>query len=97
MIAPHLDSSLVNLYKPENKSQLKLLIDPNSIRMNSFLINTIKPVSFYSNMLSFGASNKINFSLLKLLFELDGDLLKTMTICDFNVSHYNPQDQEIKL
>ena len=39
MIAPYLAFSLVNLFEPENTSKLKLLKDPNSIRMNHFLIN----------------------------------------------------------
>ena len=36
MIARYLASSLVNLFKPENKSQFKLIKDRNSIRMNEF-------------------------------------------------------------
>ena len=38
MIAPYLPSSLVNLFKPENTSKIKLIKDPNSIRRNDFLI-----------------------------------------------------------
>ena len=53
MIAPSLASSLVNLRKPENKSQFRLLKDRNSIRMNDFLINTRKPVLLYSITLTF--------------------------------------------
>ena len=53
VIAPYLASSLVYLLKPENKSQFKLLKDPNSIRMKDFLINSGIPVTLYSNMLSF--------------------------------------------
>ena len=34
MTAPYLATSLVTLFKPENKSQFKLIKDPNSIRMN---------------------------------------------------------------
>ena len=61
--------------------------DPNSIRMNDFLIVGGIPVSLYSNMLTFRDSNKS--------FQLDGDLLKTMTQNDFNVSHSHPQDQKL--
>ena len=32
MIAPYLASSLVNLFKPENKSQFRLIIDLNKLR-----------------------------------------------------------------
>ena len=55
--------------------------------MNDFLIVGGIPVSFYSNMLTFRDSNKS--------FKLDGDLLETMTIYDFNVNHANPQDQKL--
>ena len=87
MIAPYLASSLVNLFKPENKSQFKLIKDQNSIRMNNFLINAGIPVNLYSNILTFRDSNKY--------FELDGDLLETITNYDFNVNHANPQDQKL--
>ena len=51
MLAPYLASSLVNLFKPENKTQFKLLKDPNSIRVNDFSIYTSIPVTLYCNML----------------------------------------------
>ena len=66
LIAPYLASSLVNLFKPENKSQFRFKKDVNSIKMNEFLINGGIPVSLYSNMLNFRDSNKS--------FILDGDL-----------------------
>ena len=87
MIAPYLASSLVNLIKPENKSQFKLIKDQNSLRMNDFLINGGIPVSLCSNMLTFRDSKKS--------FILDGDLLETMTNYDFNVNHANPQGQKL--
>ena len=39
MIAPYLASSLVNLFKPENKSQFRLRKDPNSNKLNDFLLH----------------------------------------------------------
>ena len=39
LIAPYLASSLVNVCKPENKSQFRLKKDLNSTKMNDFLIN----------------------------------------------------------
>ena len=87
MIVPYLAPSLVNLFKPENKSQYKLIKDRNSIRVNDFLINGGIPVSLYSNKLTFRDSNKS--------FKLDGDLLETMTNYDLNVNHANPQDQKL--
>ena len=87
MITPYIASSLVNLFKPENKSQFRQIKDQNSIRMKDFLINGGIPVSLYSNMLTFRDSNKS--------FKLDGDLLETITNYDFNVDHSNPQDQKL--
>ena len=87
MIAPNLASSLVILYKTENKSQFKLKQGHKSIRMNDFLINRGIPVTLYSERLTFRDSNKS--------FKLNGDLLERMTIYDFNVSHSNPQDQKL--
>ena len=55
--------------------------------MNDFLINGVIPVSLCSNMLTFRDSNKS--------FKLGGDLLETMKINDFDVSHSNPQDQKL--
>ena len=87
MIAPYLASSLVNLFKPENKSQFKLVKDQISVRINEFLINGGIPVSLYSNMLTFRDSNKS--------FKLDGYLLETMTNYDFKVNHAIPPDQKL--
>ena len=86
LIAPYLASFSVVVFKPENKSQLNILKDPKSIRMNDFLINTSISVSLFSNMLVFRDTNNS--------FKLDGDLLKTMTNYDISVSHLNPQDQK---
>ena len=87
MITAYLASSLVNLFKPENRSQLGLKKDLNSPKMNDFPKNGGIPVSFYSNMTTFRDSNKS--------FELDGDLLETITIYDFNVDHSNQQDRKL--
>ena len=87
MIAPYLASSLVNLFKPENKSQFRIKEDPNSTEMNDFLINEDIPVTLFSNMLVFRDSNKS--------FKLDGDLLETMTNYDFNVDHSKEQDRKL--
>ena len=87
MIARVLDSHLVSLFKPENKSQPKIIKDHNSIRKNDFLINGGIPVTLYSNILTLRDINKS--------FKLDGDLLQTMTNYDFNVIHSNLQDQKL--
>ena len=87
LIAPFLASSLVNLFKPENKSQFRLKKDLNSTKMNDFKINDGIPVTLVSNMLIFRDSNKS--------FKLEGDLLETMTNYDFNVDHSNQQDRKL--
>ena len=55
--------------------------------MNDFSINEGIPVTIFSNMLFFRDSNKS--------FNLDGDLLETITNYDFNVSHSDPKDQKL--
>ena len=87
LISPYLASSLVNLFKPENKSQFRLKKDLNSTKMNDFLINEGIPVTLFSNMLLFRDSNKS--------FKLYGDLLEAITNYGFNVSHSNPKDQKL--
>ena len=51
-IAPYLASSLVNPFKPENKSQFRLRKDHNSTKINDFLIHGHIPVSLHSNMIT---------------------------------------------
>ena len=87
LIAPTLASSLVNLFKPENKSQFRLKKDLNSTKMNDFMINGGIPVTLVSNMLIFRDSNKS--------FKLDGDSLESITNYDFNVDHSNHQDRKM--
>ena len=89
MIAPYLASSLVNLFKPENKSQFRLKKDLNSTKMNDFLINGGIPVTLFSNMIIFRDTNK-SFKL----FKLEGDLFEAITNYDFNVDHSNQQDRK---
>ena len=87
MIAHTLASSLVNLFKPEKKSQFRFKKDLNSTGMKDFLINGGKPVSICDNMLTFRDSNRS--------FKLDADLLETMTKNDFSASTSNPQDRKL--
>ena len=87
MITSFLASSLVSLFKPENKSQFRLKKDLNSTKLNDFLINKGIPVTLVSNLLIFRDSNKS--------FKLEGDLLETITNYDFNVDHSNQQDRKL--
>ena len=87
MITTYLASSLVNLFKPENKSQFRFKKDLNSTKMKDFLINKGIPVTLVSNLLIFRDSNES--------FKLEGDLLETITNYDFNVDHSNQQDPKL--
>ena len=87
LIAPYLTTSLVEVFKKDNKSQFRLRKDPNSNKLNDFLIHGIIPVTIFSNMIVFRDSNKS--------FKLEGDLLKVITNYKFNVGHSNQQDRKI--
>ena len=87
MIAPYLTTSLVEVFKKDNKSQFRLRNDPNSTKLSDFLIHGTIPVTIFSNMIGFRDSNKS--------FRLEGDLLKVLTNYKFNVDHSNPQDKKL--
>ena len=87
MIAPYLTTSLVEVFKKDNRSQFRLRKDPNSTKLNDFLIHRTIPVTIFSNMIVFRDSNKS--------FRLEGDLLKVVTNHKFNVDHSNPQDKKL--
>ena len=88
LIAPYLTTSLVEVFKKDNKSQFRLGKDPNSTKMNDFLIHGTIPVTIFSNMITFRDSNKT--------FRLEGDLLKVKTNYKFNADHSSPQDKKLK-
>ena len=87
MIAPYLTTSLVEVFKKDSKSQFRLRKDPNSSKMNNFLIHGNIPVTIFSNMITFRDSTKT--------FRLEGDLLKVITNYKFNVDHSSPQDKKL--
>ena len=87
LIASYLASSLINLFKSENKSQFRLGKDTNSIKLNDFLIHGNIPVTLFSNMISFRDTNRS--------FRLEGDLLKLITNYKLNADHSSPQDKKL--
>ena len=87
LIAPYLTTSLVEVFKKDNKSQFRLRKDPNSTKMNDFLIHGTVPVTIFSNMIVFRDSNKS--------LRLEGDLLKVITNYKFNVDHSSQQDKRL--
>ena len=86
IIAPYLASSLVNLFKLENKSQFRLRKDHNSTKINNFLIHRGIPVTLFSDMITFRDTNKS--------FKLEGDLSRPITNYKFNADHSSPQDKK---
>ena len=87
MIASYLALPLVEVFRKDNKSQFRIRKDPNSTKLNDFLIHGSIPITIFSNMITFRDSNKS--------FRLEGDLLKVITNYKFNVDHSNPQDKKI--
>ena len=87
MIASYLISSLVEVFKKDNKSQFRLRKDPDSTKLNDFLIHGKIPLTIFSNMINFRDTDKT--------FRLEGDLLKVITNHKFNVDHSNQQDRKI--
>ena len=87
MIAPYLTTSLVEVFKKDNKSQFRLRKDPNSTKLIDFLVHGNIPVTIFSNMITFRDSNKT--------FRLEGDLLKVITNSKFNVDHSSPQGKKL--
>ena len=87
MLAPYLASSLVEVFKKDNKSQFRLRKDPDSTKMIDFLIHGKIPVTIFSKMITFRDSNKT--------FKLEGGLLKVITNYKFNVDHSSPQDKKL--
>ena len=87
IIAPYLTTPLVEVFKKDNKSQFRLRKDPNSTKLNDFLIHGSIPVTIFSNMITFRDTNKS--------FILEGDLLKVITNYKFNIDHSSPQDKKL--
>ena len=87
IIASYLTSSLIEVFKKDNKSQFRLRKDPNSTKLNDFLIHRTIPVTLFSNMITFRDSKKT--------FKLEADLLKVITNYKFNVDRSNQQDRKI--
>ena len=87
MIASYLALPLVEVFRKDNKSQFRIRKDPNSTKLNDFLIHGTIPITIYSNMITFRDTKKT--------FRLEKDLLKVITNHKFNVDHSNPQDKKI--
>ena len=71
-LASYLMSPLSKITNPGNTSQLKLIKDSNSSRVNDMLIHNTIPGTLYNNLLTFRDTDK--------KFKWKGDLLKLITI-----------------
>ena len=78
ILATYLLSSLSKITNPENASQLKLVKDPSSNRVNDLKINKTIPITLYGNILTFPDRGK--------KFELTRDLLEMITNSKYNVN-----------
>ena len=87
ILATYLMSPLSRITNPENSSQFKLVKDSSSNRVNDLKINKTIPITLYGNMLTFRDTNK--------QFELNGDLLKMITISKFNVDLASLSDKKL--
>ena len=87
ILASYLMSPLSKITNPENTSQFKLIMDPNSNRVNDLLMKNKVPITLYGNMLTFRDTNK--------QFELTGDLLEMVTNKNYNVDHASLADKKL--
>ena len=87
MLSSYLMSLLSKITNPENTSQIKLIRDSNSNKLNDLLINNTIPITLHDNLLTFRDTNKI--------FELKGDLLKIITNKNYNVDLASLADKNL--
>ena len=87
ILASYLMSPLSKIINPENTSQLKLVKDSSSNRVNDLYINKTIPITLYNNMLTFRDTGKE--------FELKGDLLKMITDKNYNVDLASLSDKKL--
>ena len=87
ILATYLMSPLSRITNPENNSQLKLVKDSSSNRVNDLKINNSISITLYGNMLTFRDTNK--------QFELKGDLLEMITNSKFNVDLASLADKKL--
>ena len=85
--AYYLLSPLAKIINPENSTQIKLIKDSTSNRVNDLKINKTIPVNLHDNLLTFRDTNQ--------QFELKGELLKMITYGNYNVDLGNLSDKKL--
>ena len=86
ILATYLMSSLSKITNLENTSQIKLVKDSSSNRVNDSKIHNSIPLTLYGNIIAFRDTGKE--------FELTCDLLKMITNKNFNVDLASLQDKK---
>ena len=86
-LATYLMSPLSKITNPENTTEFKLVKDPNSNRVNEFIMKNKIPITLYNNILTFRDTGRE--------FELKEDLLKMITNKNYNVNLASLQDKKL--
>ena len=86
IIASYLLSPLSKKNNLENASQFELVKDSNSNRVKDLLLHNKIPVTLYGNLSTFCDTGK--------LFEMNGDVLKMITIKNYNVDLASLSDKK---
>ena len=87
ILASYLMSTLSKRTNPENTSQVKLVKDHNSNKVNDLKIKNTIPITLHNNLLTLRDTGKV--------FKLKGDLLKTITNRNDNVNHASLSDKKL--
>ena len=87
ILASYLMSTLSERTNPENTSQVKLVKDHNSNKVNDLKIKNTIPIALHNNLLTLRVTGKV--------FKLKGDLLKTITNRNDNVNHASLSDKKL--
>ena len=87
ILASYLMTHLSKINNPENTTQFKLVKDSTSNRVNDLKINNSKPITLHNNLLTFRDTGKE--------FELKGDLLKMITLKNYNVNLASLADKKL--
>ena len=83
IIALFLISPLSEIINPGTTSQFKIVKDTNSNRVNDLLINKIKPLSLYNNLLTYRDKDKVRIE--RRSFEIDNKYKLKCRSCYFTV------------
>ena len=87
ILASYLISPLYKTINPENSIQFKLVKGSSPNRVDDLLRNKTTTITLYNNLFTFRDTGKV--------FELQGDLLKTITNKNYNVDLASLSDKKL--